>query len=192
MLPIPPADPGVRQPWSDPARANKRRFEFTGTPSVNINPVIPDSPLAFLKTFITDELVDNIVLFTNRYADIMKNTPEIQARMEEKSRSLFTLWKDTNRDEMWIYLCICFMMGIVKKPDIHSYWSQQHVLSTPYFSQLMRRDRFKQIRKMIHFSDPAAEAEDDDLKKLRFFFDYLLDKFRTNYTPEENLECNLF
>ena len=48
--------------WSDTVRA-KRRFNSQGIPGVHAEPYDPSSPLAFLKTFITDGLVENIVNF---------------------------------------------------------------------------------------------------------------------------------
>ena len=51
----------------------------------------------------------------------------------------------------------------------------------------MRRDRFKQWRKMIHFTDPLNENPDDELKKLQFFLEYLQSKFGETYSPEEHL-----
>ena len=54
----------------------------------------------------------------------------------------------------------------------------------------MRRDRFKQIRRMIHFSNPNLEEADDDLKKLRFFFDRLGNNFQNNYVAEDHIAIN--
>ena len=118
---------------------------------------------------------------------MMMNNPDIQAHMNTKQRSLFHLRRSTNRDEMWLYIYICFLMGIIHKPSIHAYWSRQHILSTPIFSRLMRRDRFKQLRKMIHFANPLNEDPDDELRKLRFFLEFLHSKFEENYIPEEHL-----
>ena len=50
----------------------------------------------------------------------------------------------------------------------------------------MRRDRFKQLRKMIHFTDPLKDLA-DELRKLRFSIEYLQSKFEKNYTPVNNL-----
>ena len=72
--------------WSDTVRA-KRRFNFQGIPGAHAEPYDFSSPLAFLKTFITDELVENIVNFTNKYADIIINDPAIQARVAGKHLS---------------------------------------------------------------------------------------------------------
>ena len=40
--------------------------------------------LVFMPSFITDKLVENIVNFTNKYADIIIHDPVIQARITEK------------------------------------------------------------------------------------------------------------
>ena len=54
----------------------KRRFNFQEIPSVHAESHDRSSPLAFLKSFISDELVENIVNFTNKYAVIIINDPK--------------------------------------------------------------------------------------------------------------------
>lgn len=78
-------------------------------------------------------------------------------------------------------------MGIVHKPQIHMYWSRNHIVSTPIISRLMRRDRFEQIRKMLHFTDPLEEDPEDNLSKLNTFLDALRNKFQTNYVPAQHV-----
>ncbi|XP_066918855.1 piggyBac transposable element-derived protein 4-like [Clytia hemisphaerica] len=117
----------------------------------------------------------------------MINTPEIQERIENTQRSLFRLWSPVTLDEMWTYIAILMLMGVIKKPEYHLYWSTRHLLSTPIFPRLMRRDRFEEIRKMIHFTKPDDEVEDDSLRKLRVTMEYLVGKFRANYVPQEAL-----
>ena len=76
--------------WSDTVRA-KRRFDFQEIPGVHAESYNPLNPLAFLKTSVTGELVEDIVNFTNKYADIIVNDPTIQARVARKHRSVFHL-----------------------------------------------------------------------------------------------------
>ena len=59
-----PGHGGSRASWDSPVRS-KRRFNFTSTPGVNILPEDSTSPLSILKMFLSDELIDNIVNFTN-------------------------------------------------------------------------------------------------------------------------------
>ena len=70
---------------------------------------------------------------------------------------------------MWLYFGVCLITGVVQKPEYHMYSTKQHTFATPIFSRLMRRDRFKQLRKMVHFSDPENEDPVDSLRKLRVF-----------------------
>ena len=78
-------------------------------------------------------------------------------------------------------------MGIINKPHYHRYWSTDPVLTTPIFSRLMRRDRFEQIRLMIHFTDPLEENPEDSLRKLWSFLEELPSKFVTNYMPTQHV-----
>ena len=172
--------------WSDTVRA-KRRFNFQGIPGVHAEPYDHSSPLGFLKTLITDELVENIVNFTNKCADIIINDPAIQAQVTGKHRSVFHLWKNTNKDKMWLYFRVCLIMGVVQKPEYHMYWTRQDTFAKPIFSRLMRRDRSEQLRKMVHFSDLENEDPMGSLRKLRFFLEYLIARYKENYIPEEHL-----
>ena len=78
-------------------------------------------------------------------------------------------------------------MAITKKTEIAMYLTKQHLFVTPIFPRLVQRDRFEQIRKMIHFSDPEAEDESDSLRKLRFTLDYLISKFMNNYKLDQHV-----
>ena len=44
-------------------------------------------------------------------------------------------------------------MGLVNQEDIRDYWSTDKVLSTPFFSQIMSRDKFMNILSFFHLSD---------------------------------------
>ena len=90
-------------------------------------------------------------------------------------------------DEFWIFIAIQIFMGLVQKPTLHSYWTTDDFINTPIFSRLMRRDRFEQIRKMVHFTDSLLEDSQDSLSKLNTFLDTLREKFRANYKPEQHL-----
>ena len=177
--------------WSNTVCA-KRRFNFLESPGVHAEPYDPSSPLALLKTFTTDKLAANIVNFTSNYADIIINDPAIQARVARKHRSVFHLWRNSNKDEMWLYFGAFLIMGVVQKPEYHMYWTRQHTFAMPIFSQLIRRDRFKQLRKMVHFSYPENEDPMVSPRKLRFFLEYLTACYKENYIPEEHLAIDKY
>ena len=117
---------------------------------------------------------------------LLKEVPDIQRQINMKRRSLHNLWEDVNRDEIWTYFVIQMLMGIIHKQHYHMYWSKESVLSTPIFSRLMRRDRFEQIRKMIHFVDPTVQSN-NSLVKLETFLNTLKQNFQTNYTLSKHV-----
>ncbi|XP_012565096.1 piggyBac transposable element-derived protein 4-like [Hydra vulgaris] len=175
--------------WDDIPR-QQREFPFAAINKVNKVPEKHDCPLAVLKTFLTDDIINNIVQYTNRYVQLAKLTPEIIQKMETKKRSCFNLWVDLTFDELWIYIAIISLMGIVNKPNFHMFWTKDHIFSTPIFSRLMRRDRFESIRKMMHFTYPGNKNHDDSLCKLRSLIDSLSKCFSENYTPEQNVSVD--
>ena len=175
-----------QESWNDDPRG-ERRFTFTGNPGVNTLPEDPEDVVDVFKTFLSDEIIDTFVEYTNLYADTIINTPAIQAQIIEKNKSMFGKWSAVDRDEMWMYTTLTLMMGIVQKPNYDMYWSNDSMYETPIFHRLMSRTRFHAIRSMIHFSDPLQFDLDDSLKKLRYFLDELAIKFRENYTPAENV-----
>ena len=123
--------------WSDTVCA-KRRFNFQGNLGAYVEPYDPSSPLAFPKTFITDEFVEDTVNSTNKYVDITINDPAIQARVAGKHCSVFHLWKTTNEDELWLYFGVCLIIDVVKTLECHMYWTRQHTFATLIFSRLMK------------------------------------------------------
>lgn len=44
-------------------------------------------------------------------------------------------------------------MGLVRKPSISSYWSSKGCDVTPWFSQMIPRNRFQLILKFFHLID---------------------------------------
>ena len=178
--------------WKNDGRS-QRRYPFTGNPGVKLNASDPESPECIFKHFFTSDIVDHIVTCTNQYADVIRSTAGVISHMEAKQRSLYNQWKPIDSDELWIYLCMLILMGIIQKPEMRLYWSNRHILATPIFGRLMSRDRFESIRKMIHFADPYLPSPDTDpVYKLRPFINMLLLTFSSNYEPERDVAVDEF
>ena len=175
--------------WDNQGR-DYRQFDFSGSPGVKKLPSDINCPFETFKTFFTDEILDNIVSHTNMYAHLMKSCPQVQEKLNNTRRSFFHLFTDVSRDEIMIYIAIQLLMGIIQKPHYHMYWSNDNFLSTPIFGSLMRRDRFQQIRKVIHFVDPLKEDDDNNLRKLDDFLNALRYNFRYNYIPEKDISVD--
>ena len=67
------------------------------------------------------------------------------------------------------FLALVLLMSILRKPNIHMYWSTSEVYHTAIFSKTMRRDRFSLILNFFHFNDnedPLFDKDDDDRDRL--------------------------
>ena len=78
-----------------------------------------DKILKYIQVFISDEMINMLVLFTNIKAENNDNSPHT--------------WRPTNWQEMKKFICLSFFMGISYKPTIQSYWSTSDPLLTPFF-----------------------------------------------------------
>lgn len=163
--------------------------EFTGNPGLQLP--VPDNarPIDFFKMYFTEEMIELLVEETNRFAKQYLDSQQLKA----KSRSL--QWKEVNSSEMKVFMAIIFAMGLVQKQDLQEYWSTNEILSTPFFSKTMTRDRFLLIMKFLHFNNntnhvPRGENGYDPLFKIRPFYECFKERLRTVYLPEKNLSID--
>ena len=60
-------------------------------------------------------------------------TPRVVERITHTKRSIFQLWKNGDEDELWLYICITLIMGIIHKPMYHMYWTTDYIVYTYFF-----------------------------------------------------------
>ncbi|GFO04148.1 PiggyBac transposable element-derived protein 4 [Plakobranchus ocellatus] len=132
---------------------------FTGNSGVTEQPE-DLSPLGFLKLMIDDDMIENIVRETNRYA-----AESLRGKaLTPKSR--FKKWVDVTVQEMWTFFGLIIAMGLVVIDDIEEYWSSHPLYDLPFFRSIMRRDKFLLILSFLHLADnkeqPLRESENFD------------------------------
>ena len=59
----------------------------------------------------------------------------------------------TTVDELYCFLACTLLMSSTKKLRLNEYWSRDKLLKTDIFSEIMRRDRYLILLKMLHFVD---------------------------------------
>ncbi|KAJ6648949.1 PiggyBac transposable element-derived protein 4 [Pseudolycoriella hygida] len=163
--------------WERVTGKSLRQFAFREIPtSPNIN--VASKPIDVFDLFVTDEIYDLVVTQTNLNAHkkLMKNI---------KRCSRMRKWKDTNTDEMKKFFGLVVYMGIVKLPGIHMYWSKNQFYRNAFVPQVMSRNRFQLLLKMIHFANDDDIAG-DRLGKVRNLLN-LLEKNFMSRTPGEIL-----
>ncbi|KAH6938427.1 hypothetical protein HPB50_009169 [Hyalomma asiaticum] len=94
----------------------------------------PDAKkVEYFKLFFDEGLVSNILAETNKHA---KKTPK--RRLPRKSRLL--LWPNTDRVEMYCFLAVVFLTGIVRKYVLRDYWPKNIMFLpvNPFAQPLLR------------------------------------------------------
>ncbi|CAG5024488.1 unnamed protein product [Parnassius apollo] len=162
--------------WEDINDTKPDFDEFTD----NCRPNIPDNtitPADFYSLFVTDEIIEQMVINTNNYAqDLISNLSNL------KPKSRLRAWTPTTPEEMKKFLGVLLAMGLVRIPRLNDYWSKRNIYNNKYISSVMTRDRFLLILKFWHFSQESPN-DTDKLKKIRDTFNKILEKMQTLLEP---------
>ena len=164
-------------------------FPFAETEGLKLR--LPEKPncLDFVELYLTDEIMNMIVIETNRYADqyFLQNEDHLD-------NSYLSLWNPVTNAEMKAFFGLVLLMGVIYKPNIHMYWSLDIFYSTPLFSQVMARDKFFLILKFLHFNDNSTldttNENFDRLHKVRPLIDRLRERCRKVYYPGKELSVD--
>lgn len=142
-------------------------------------------PYDFFKLFLTDEIINLIVIETNRYG----------SQMKERARTLksrISRWYETDDNEIETFLGLLLWMGLCHFPCMSDYWSKDPIYHCNV-NKYMSRNRFELLLRVLHFSDNDNNAQVDNnapidkLRKIRPLVDLLVDRFRYVMTPTENV-----
>ncbi|KAG5872875.1 hypothetical protein JTB14_013027 [Gonioctena quinquepunctata] len=115
----------------------------------------------------TDELLQVISQKTTNYA-LFQNCPDPQVSVKE----------------LRVFLAILSVSGYNELPSKRSYWKSSRDMRNDLVYEAMRRDRFLQICRFIHFADNTGVDPDDKMYKLRPLTDNLKNKFLEHFVPE--------
>ena len=88
------------------------------------------TPLQYFKLFLKDEILNTIVENTNLYS------------VQKSENSV-----NTNKDEIYSFIGIYILMGIVQLPNHKAYWSRE--LRFPPVADVMPINRYEKLRKCI-------------------------------------------
>lgn len=147
--------------------------EYEGDSKTNI-PSTAKTPTDYYELFVTEEIINKMVLETNNYAQ--KYVSENQIKIKSRVKA----WKPTDSEEMKRFLGVLMVMGLVKVPHINDYWSKKDIYRNDYIISIMKRDRFLLLLKFWHFSDPQGSGK---LNKINDTLDMLLNRFQSILKP---------
>ncbi|KAL7630424.1 UNVERIFIED_CONTAM: hypothetical protein RMT77_019411, partial [Armadillidium vulgare] len=135
-------------------------------------------PIDIYKHFLTDEIINLIVVETNRYAT--------QVSKSNDEDSGLCKWTLTNYEEMKKFLGVIFVMSSYKMPMISNYWSKNLFYRNKTISKTMNLERFQNLLGALHFSD-NRKPKGTKYQKIAPLMDLLKLQFRSLYTPGSSL-----
>ena len=175
-----------------PLRFPNCRYSFSDPPPFTGDPQGPTFSLrnpgsatayTYFSLFFDDPLLEHIANQTNLYA-----------RLHPLRRANYQ-WRDTNVDELRLFLGIFIATGLVSLPNLADYWETNSIFSQPGIVKGMSRNRFEQLCGRLNFNDsslaPAYGTPGyDKLYKIRPVIDAICSKSKTLYNPGENISVD--
>ncbi|KAM9316490.1 piggyBac transposable element-derived protein 4-like [Gastrophryne carolinensis] len=162
------------------------RFPFTGSPGMKVD-VEHNDPLAYLKLFLTDDIIEKIVTETNRYNEQQSATLHSKFSRNRK-------WEPVTKEDIWKFLGLILLSGVVGKPLQKWYWTTNKLLATPFFGTIMSECRFSLIMKNLHFTNneefDEATHPAPKLKKIWEVYQMIIKNFQQSYVPDRDISID--
>ena len=125
-----------------------------GRPNLPHN-VDPGDAYGIFKLFFTDELLDKLVDFTNRYAELHP-TPE-----DKQPKGRPRAWKPVCKLELHAYFAVLIHMGIHIEPTIEDYWRQDFRRGTIHICrEYISCTRWQQIDRYFYCTIPQEDRDE--------------------------------
>lgn len=177
----------VEEKWTLIPRSNQEieetqnnfRFAPSAKSGVQANLTPQSTPLDCYSTLLSDDLIEDLVEAINDFArlKVALNTPA-------RKRSVYGSWKEVTKHEILRYFSILLAIGMDKRSKYPDYWSEKKHRKTPWYSEMLVRDRFEAINStMLHCCEPQAVSK----SKIEPFVNKLLKNFQTAFYPFQDL-----
>nr|XP_054750142.1 piggyBac transposable element-derived protein 4-like [Lytechinus pictus] len=175
----------------DAPSTKQLRFQPSNPPGIQLEHVRTRSTASsmskaidFFKLFLTVELVQQLVDFTNAYA-----TAHIVDRPTYADAG--GGWKAVTMEEFYSLIGLLIYMGLAQFSDVDCYWSTKY----PYHGSWARafiksRDRFRAVMSFLHIVDHTAEDPNDPMRKVRYLLDHMKNACKKLYQPSEHISID--
>jgi hypothetical protein len=149
-----------------------------------------DNELAYFSKIMTDDMIQDIVTFTNIYA-----SQERTLLVGKKQGKRVLNWVDTTKEEIKAFFGLLIIMGTHLLPHLSNYWSSDPILGIEAVSKVMTLKRYKKLVETLHLNDnylavPKGEKAYDKLHKLRPLIDALNESSLNAYQPSNRLSVD--
>ncbi|XP_037527279.1 piggyBac transposable element-derived protein 4 isoform X1 [Rhipicephalus sanguineus] len=160
-------------------------FPFDATHSGQVSPSalpVNAKEVEYFKLFFDEELVSEIVAATNKHAN--KKVQERSLPRKSRLRS----WQETDVAEVYCFLAVVLLMGLVRKNTLVDYWSKDTMSETPFFRSIFSVKRFCLLLQVLHFS--SLTDRKDRLRAIRPTMEKIEERFSAFFAPFQDLCIN--
>jgi hypothetical protein len=170
------------------ARDSKpQEYIFSKRSGQKVNLQLDAKPIEYFNLLFSDELINEIVIETNRYAK------ERISNLQLSSRSIWSKWHEVTTIEIKAFLGIVINMGMIPLPDMKDYWSNEWTTEIKFFCDVMPRDRFLQIFWMLHVGSDAINETNTAIKrtkKVHGVIEHIEKNFQQHFVPGKNISID--
>jgi hypothetical protein len=148
------------------------RIPFVPFSSTRTIKILPDGedPVDYFRLLLTDEIVDDIVSKSNKYAKHVR----------------ITKWRPLTRPEFFVFLGLTFHTGTIRMPRLGDYWLNTSFRRgiIPCFHAIMSKERYLAVLQILHFAtNPRPTDPTDRLYKIRDLITYFNTRMTEVYSP---------
>lgn len=181
-------NPAERFTWRPVGELNELT-QLHYNPIADVDGVNPDiletmidaNPVDFLELFVTEDVINYLVVETNRYA----NSRLANTRLSPGAR--MKKWVDTTVEEMKLFLGVITYMGILVLPTVAHYWRKSSIF-TSVLPKFMSRNRFELLLSNFHCANnEEAPVPNNCLHKIQNLVDMLVENFQLVVNPGEDM-----
>lgn len=158
------------------------RIPFSKSKGLKVFPQ-GNEPIDYFNLLFDDRLFELIVNETN------KNAVQVLLSGSGGSSSRITAWKDTNIQEMKLFIGLLFHTGSIRLNRLEDYWKTSELFNIHFFRQHMSRNRFMLILRNLHFVD-NENCDNSRLNKIEPIVTYFNNKMTDIYEASENLSLD--
>ena len=158
--------------------------EYQATPGTKNLFLTEDSdPIDFFELIFPNDMISKVTQWTNKRAEEnIDNRKRASMKMKK--------WHNMKVQEMRAFLGCLITMGIVKKPNVKSYWEKDsNLFSSIGICELFSRQRFCDIYSNLCLRNPLDKPayEKDLLYKISPFINCIIESSRRYFTPDQQV-----
>ena len=151
-----------------------------GDPNGSVRQEVPEfaHPVDAFCYFFDEDLVQQLCDWTNERAEgYFADT--------QKRKVNGLLWRDVTKDEMYVFLALVMIQGIVKMPRTYMYWSHNATTGGPsvFCGDVMSRGRFLSITKFLRFSSMTDVDKSHPRTRMEPYLDLLRQRSQRPLVP---------